>query len=590
MFGTDSEGIGGAGHRWVEVPADEVADAIIAALALGGIECVFFTSGSEIVFFQEAIAKAEAHGRPAPRIISMTHEHAGLNAALGYAAISGKPVATAVHVDAGTLNYGAAIHTASRSGLPVLMMAGAPPTAYPGSMRGARDRGGHIWFQQTFDQNTIVRQYVKWDHRLEYQDNAGLLVSRAIQVALSQPTGPVYLSIPREIALLPADGATFPTARQLGIPHEPWPDPNIIRAIVERLVTARAPVMIVSGSGRNPQTECLLVALCELLAIRVVIPTPHGVHSFPMSHPLYDGTGKVRDADVIIVLETKVPWLPGADEPAPDAFIAAIGIDPIQAQIPTYEFTADQRLIAGALPALQAMLDAARTTIGTPAPPAVAERKLQLAERSRARRAEADRIAVVRKDATPIDPLWLSYQIGRVLDANCVVFDDTLAHNRVPEYLHCDLPGSYFNNPGTSGGWAPGAAFGAKLADPQRDMVAVTGDGFFMFGTTNAAITAAHAHGAPFLSIVYQNRSYTTGTVSVTRTYRESYSAKAGFPGGYLDPPIDFAEEAHAAGAYSENVRDPSEVEPALRRGLAATRSGRAAVLAFWLPRLLGDD
>jgi acetolactate synthase-1/2/3 large subunit len=588
MSATDVQG--GDRHRWVEVPADEVADALIASLALGGIEYVFFTSGSEIVFFQEAIAKAEAHGRPAPRIITMTHEHAGLNAALGYAAISGKPVATAVHVDAGTLNHGAAIHTASRSGLPVLMLAGAPPTAYPGSMRGARDRGGHIWFQQTFDQNTIVRQYVKWDHRLEYQDNAGLLVSRAIQVALSQPSGPVYMSIPREIALLPVTGATFPTAGQLGVPHEPWPDPDVIRAIAERLVNAREPVMIVSGSGRNPETERLLVELCELLAIRVVIPTPHGVHSFPMSHPLYDATGSVRDADVIIVLETRVPWIPGAGEPAPDAFIAAIGIDPIQSQIPTYEFTANQRLIAGSLPALQALLGAACSAIGKHPSPAIADRTLQLAEKSRVRRDEADRIAVARKDATPIDPLWLSYQIGRVLDDNCVVFDDTLAHNRVSDYLRCDRPGSYFNNPGTSGGWAPGAAFGAKLADPQRDMVAVTGDGFFMFGTTNAAILAAIAHGAPFLSIVYQNRSYTTGTVSVTRTYADSYSAKAGFTGGYLDPPIDFAEEAHAAGAYSENVRDPNEVEPALRRGLAAIRAGRPAVLAFWLPRLLGDD
>src|SRR5215469_12636119 len=109
-------------HAWTQIPADEVSDAVVASMALGGVDHMFFMSGSEIAFYQEAIAKAHAHGRPAPRLITMTHEHAGLNAALGYAAVSGRPAATAVHVDAGTLHQGGAIHTAYRSGLPVLLI------------------------------------------------------------------------------------------------------------------------------------------------------------------------------------------------------------------------------------------------------------------------------------------------------------------------------------------------------------------------------------------------------------------------------------------------------------------------------------
>ncbi len=141
--------------------------------------------------------------------IMMTHEYPTLNAALGYAATTGRMAATAVHVDVGTQHYGCAIHTARHSGLPVLITAGAPPVAYPGSMRGARD-GSHFWVQQTADQNGIVRQYMKWDHRLEYQDNAGLIVSRALQIAQSEPRGPVYLSLPREIAFLPRERRAVP--------------------------------------------------------------------------------------------------------------------------------------------------------------------------------------------------------------------------------------------------------------------------------------------------------------------------------------------------------------------------------------------
>src|SRR5262245_21716460 len=182
-----------------------------------GIEYVFFTSGSEIGFYQEAIAKAQAQGRRAPKLITMTHEHAALNAALGYAAVSGKPAVTAAHVDVGTQHYGGAIHTARHAGLPVLITAGAPPVAYPGSIPGARSGAGHIWMQQTYDQNGIVRQYMKWDHRLEFQDNAGLMVSRALQIACTEPPGAVYLSIPREVSCLDAANAVFPTLDQLGI-------------------------------------------------------------------------------------------------------------------------------------------------------------------------------------------------------------------------------------------------------------------------------------------------------------------------------------------------------------------------------------
>ena len=153
-------------RAWVEVPADDNGDAMIAAMAEAGVDYIFFTSGSEIGFYQEAIAKAHAQGRKAPKLITVTHEHASLNAALGYAAVSGKPAVTAAHVDCGTQHYGGAVHTAFHSGLPVVITGGGSPTSYPGSFPGARDGGGHIWLQQSFDQNGIVRQYTKWDHRM----------------------------------------------------------------------------------------------------------------------------------------------------------------------------------------------------------------------------------------------------------------------------------------------------------------------------------------------------------------------------------------------------------------------------------------
>jgi acetolactate synthase-1/2/3 large subunit len=586
-----SAGTGPANARdWIEVPASEYGDAIVASLAAAGVEYLFFTSGSEIGFYQEAIAKAKAQGRKAPRLITVTHEHASLNAALGYAAVSGKPAVTAAHVDVGTQHYGGAVHTALHSGLPVLITSGSPPSSYPGSMRGARDGGGHIWLQQSFDQHGIVRPYMKWDHRLEYQDNPGLVFSRALQVACTEPCGPVYVSLPREVALLPMNGARFPSAGQLGIARPAAPDPAAVAEIAERLVRAKNPAVIVARSGRNPRTVPALVRLAERLGLAVHAGAMRSYHCFPFDHPLYRGLASVKDADVVLVLEADVPWMPGPDEPRADAYVAVVDVDPAKRRIPTFEFTADVRLAADSLLAIEAIEAAVEPLVTADVASRAAERGVRIAAATREARSAAEEDARKRGGSNPIDPRWLSYNIGQLVDDDCIVIDDTIGKPPLHDYLRCSRPGSYLHNPGSSGGWAPGAALGAKLAAPERDIVAVTGDGFYMFGTPGAALWSAAHYGAPFLTVVYQNRSYSTGVLRVNSVYPDGYAARSGYEGGYFDPPIDFAKEAEACGAYGENVREPGEVAAALRRGRDQVRAGKPAVISVWLPRLLQKD
>lgn len=584
-------GKGGSG-AWIEAPADDVGDALIAALAAGGVDHLFFTSGSEIGFFQEATAKARAMGNnKVPRLITVPHEHANLNAALGYAAVSGKPAITAAHVDVGTQHYGGAVHTAWRSGLPVVMTSGFPPTAYAGTKKGSRDEGGHLWMQETYDQNGIVRNYTKWDHRLTSVDNPGMVISRAIQVTRSEPCGPVYISFPKELTLERIDGARFPSADQLGIPRPSAPDADSAAEIAEQLVGARHPVVVVAGSGRNPDCVPALVELCELLGLAVVDSVQKAYLNFPFRHPLFQAQPTLKDADVVLVLEADVPWVPGRNSPPEDAYVAAVGFDPIKLRIPTYEFTADLRVAADPLRAVHAITEVARGLLTDADRKRIAERSARLGEASRARIEAIDQEALSRATETPISPIWVTYQIGQMLDDNSLVLDDTLPGPRTRDYLPCNAPGSYFANPGSSGGWAPGAALGAKLAAPERDVIAVTGDGFYMFGTPAPALWAAAHHNAPYLTVVYTNRSYTTGTSRIINNYGpESYAAKGGFEGGYFDPPIDFAKEAEAAGAHGETVHDPAEVAPALRRGLEQVRAGRPAVVSVWLKRLEGED
>jgi acetolactate synthase-1/2/3 large subunit len=348
--------------------------------------------------------------------------------------------------------------------------------------------------------------------------------------------------------------------------------------------------VVVARSGRNPATVPALVRLAELLGLPVAQSAKRAYHCFPLNHPLYQSSTSLKDADVLLALDVDIPWMIGPDAPADNAFVAIVDVEPSKRRIPTMEFTADLRLTADSLATIEMLEAEIRPMISPADRERFAARAEKWANVSARRRQALVAAARAGADKTPIDPKWLSHQIGMALGDDCIVFDDTIVVNQVHDYLQCARPGSYFYNPGSSGGWAPGAAFGAKLAAPDRDVVAVTGDGFYMFGTAIHALWSAAQYGAPYLTVIYQNRSYSTGTLRVARSYPDGYAAKAGYHGGYFDPPIDFANEARSAGAYGENVTDPNEIGPALQRGLKSIREGTPAVISVWLPRLLQLD
>ena len=576
----------GADLAWGRYSAEEWSDAIVASMKLGGIDNLFFVSGSELAFYQEAIAKATAHGRPAPKLVTMIHESVALNAALGNAMFSGRPAATAAHVDAGTLHHGAALHTAWRSGTPVLMTAGTAPRAYPGSMRGARD-GSQQWLQEPRDQAEIVRQYTKMDHRMEHQDNPGLMVSRLLQVAMSEPKGPVYLTIPLETAMLPMPGETsFPTVGDLGVARPSWPDPDDAKEIAGWLVKAENPVLFTSRAGREPQTVEELVRLCELLAIPVQESTQSDRMNFPSTHDLY-GTGpSARDADVVLIIEDIVPYLPGEASPGPEAKVAWICTDPVLSRIKTFEMRSDRWLSCSSASAARAIHDAATDLLSKSDLSRIEDRRSRLAALKRQQQSKD--VELARADAALPHPTGrlVAYELGKLLEPDAVLLNDALSNGGyVQTYAHRDQTGTYFRSGSSSGGWGSGAAFGIKLAAPERDVVLASGDGYFAFGTPMAAIWAASHHKAPFLSVVFVNRSYSTGTTGLRRAYPEGEAVLAGvYDGGTFDPPPDYAKLAEAGNGYGENVAETAQLVPALRRGLEATRTGTPAVIAIEVP------
>jgi len=572
---------------WVEVPADEVGEALMQAWAVNGIDHLFFSSGSDIGWFQECAVKLRTLGRPTPRIITMLHENTNLNAALGYAMVSHRPALTAAHIDLGVMNYGAAIHSATHGRYPVMMTSGKPPNSYGGTTHhGDRDQSA-LWRGDMSDYGQIVRPYVKWDHDLRTTDNPGLIVSRALQVCMSEPTGPVYLSIPRDVAMMPIKGARFPTVAQLGVPLAAAGDPDSIRQAAELLVNARNPLVISATSGRDPRAFQALVDLAELAGLPVSDASRERAN-FPTTHPLYEGGPAIDQADVIVVLEAFVPWIPGYQEPRPEAKIISIGIEPVQQRNVVYEFEADLRIAGSPAATLHALYEECDRLITAAKRQEIAGRKQRIGEASAARRAKIERDALAQANAKPISPAYAAYCLSKVMDEDSILLNDVVSNGAdVNNHVMSTRPDSVYRSCSAAGGWGSGAALGAKLAAPDRFVALASGDGFFLYGVPYAALWAAAKYRAPYLAMVFQNRGYTTGTSHVARHYPEGYSAREGdYEGGMIDPPPDIAKLAESAGAAGENVHEPEQLLPALERAARTVREGTPAVVSVFTPPL----
>jgi acetolactate synthase-1/2/3 large subunit len=574
---------------WNEYGADEWTDAVVASMKLGGIDHMFFVSGTELAYYQEAVVKAGAKHWPAPKLVTMIHESAALHAAIGAAMVSGKPSAACAHVDVGTLHYGAAIHTAWRANAPVLITAGNAPRAFPGSMRGARNAPVQ-WLQEPRDQSEILRQYTKADHRMEYQDNPGLMISRLLQLAMSDPKGPVYMSMPREIAMLPYPGSVrFPTCAQLGLARPVAPQAEDTRTIARWLVQAENPCIYPQRVGRDPAAVAELVRLAELLAIPVMDSRARDSVNFPGSHPLY-GTGPASTAvDVALVLENVRPWFPGLEDPPATAKIAWVDADPVQSRFKTMEFRADLWLPAHVGATVRAIYDVATGMLDKSDMARIAERRVRLERRKQELLAQEEELALQAGKQEKPDPRWVAYQLGKVIDARAILLNDLVSYREhVQHYAMRDLPGTAFSSGSSTGGWGPGAAVGAKLAAPDRDVVLTSGDGFYMFGEPLAALWAARQHKAPHLTVVFVNASYSTGTTNVQASYPDGYAMRLNqYPGGLFEPAPDFAKLAESVDCYGENVTETAQVGPALARGMEQVRQGIPAVVAVRVPNLV---
>jgi acetolactate synthase-1/2/3 large subunit len=557
------------------------AELFVAQLVEGGVEVIYINSGTDTFPVQEAIARRQALGMPVPRIVLCLDEAVAGAAAHGHYAVTGQPQAVLVHVDVGTQQLGGALHNAQRGGGAMLICAGRSPYTIDQGVPGGRSSPIH-WQQEQLDQHGIVRNYTKWDYQAHRASMMTLAVQRGLQIAASEPAGPTYLSLPREVLLeRPDEPALTPPARFAPIPA------SAARAIssgrgAEALAAAERPLLLTAMAGRDPDAVAPLVELAEMLGAPVYA---NGFRlCIPTTHPLFADTlakEAVAEADVILTIDTLVPYIPQEVHPRPDATVIEIDVDPLKPTVPLTGFPIDISIQADPTLAMRALLEALRETSSPEQGARVAARR-QAVEQANAERRRGWREAAESKaQQAPLAADYVAMVLNEVIDEGWTVLDEAVGNSPwISRMVSRTRPGSLFKSAGSSLGWALGAAVGVKIADPERRVITVVGDGTFVYGCPTAALWAADVEDAPFLTLIFNNRMHNATRNALRGAFPESYAqANDNWPGIRIDPPPDYAALARACRAHGETVDDPAELRGALERAIAAVDAGQAAVV-----------
>jgi len=293
----------------------------------------------------------------------------------------------------------------------------------------------------------------------------------------------------------------------------------------------------------------------------------------------------LAEADVILVIDSDVPWMPTVNKPDPNARVYHIDADPLKEKMPLWYIGAKQRFRADSAVVLEQM-NAWLNAHGVDEARAEARRsyyKLKH-EQQRAELASRENTA----DGV-ITPEFLTASLRRCLDAQCVVLNEGITNYKaIVDHLGAMAPGSLFASGGGSLGWNGGAAIGHKLANPGKTVIALTGDGTFLFSAPSSVHWIARRYNTPFLQVVYNNGGWRAPKFSTLSVHPDGYTSKGADIDIAFDPPPDYSGIASAAGgAFARVVRKPEELDCALRSAFDAVRNEcRCAVLDVCLPHL----
>jgi len=534
-----------------------VAAVLMEILKSSGIRYLFGNPGTTELPFLDALPDSSLE------YVLGLQEATAVAAADGYAQASGQAGVVNVHVAPGLANSLSILHNAARAKSPLVVTAGQQDTRF--LMHEPILAG---------DLARMAEQFTKWSHEIRRPEDAPVALRRALKVALTPPTGPVFLSLPMDLMGPAVDDTAAPPP---AIAAKSRPEPAALRHAADLLAGASNPVVIAGDGVARAGAMAELTAVAELLGARVHGEPVYRRTSFPGTHALWRGglfpspagvRRALEECDALLIVGANVfTWfLHTEGTPFPRGLrVVQIDDDPweIGRSYPvTLGIAADPK---AALAELTDVLRGKLTEKDRAAAAARVERigaaRGEMVKRvSAAARSEAERV--------PIGQAHLMHTLASLLPDDAIVVDESATSLPfVLRYMPFATPGSFFGSKTGTLGWGMGAAIGVQLGSPGRKVVATIGDGSVMYAP-QALWTAAH-YRLPITYVVPNNSSYAilkSGMLSL-----DLASAKRGiYPGmDLVSPEIDYAGLARSLGVRAERVEKPGELRDVLAACLA---------------------
>ena len=547
------------------------AHAFLATLKANHVELMFGLPGSTEAPLLEAM---RADG--GLRYVLTLHETIAVSMTDGYARAGNRVGVAGLHTSVGTMNGLSQIYNAARDGSPIVVTAGHKDT-YVLANDG---------FCALPDLPSLARTFVKHAWQSLTADAVGSDLRRAINVAAAHPPGPTYLAIPEDVQAAAVRPQAFDAHAYAAAPFahlERRPDARAVTEAVRLLLEARRPILVL-GSPTAAHADAAR-ALAEALELPVfaIERTQLNELPYPVADARYLGQygeqrSLIAEADCVAVIGARA-FFPFSAEGAatlPDG-AKLIHASDDAAQI-GWSTVPDAGLSGDPGPVLADLVAAVAAAGGLPAQTR-AERIARLEDlRTQYRSANAadrkrhDQLA---RDAGAVSLTALTDALGATLPPDALVFDEAVSSSR-PLLRHTAFPARsrVFRTNGGALGWALPAAVGAKIACPERAVVAVVGDGSFNF-SPQALWTAAREN-APIVAIIVDNSGYLAVKLAIERHLGVAESPQL-HPGTELTG-LDHATVARGYGADALRIDDPAKLEPAIA---AALRSERSTVIVI---------
>ena len=542
-------------------------EALAQMLAAEGLEYIFGNPGTSETPFLDVLQDF-----PNLKYIQALQEGTAVGMADGYARATGRPAFANIHIAGGLANGISALYNAYRGGTPLVLTAGNSDTRM---LLSEPVLSG--------DLVEMTRQFTKWSAEVPNAANIPMAVRRAFKEAKTPPTGPVFLSFPWDtmdetvnVDIAPSSPGYFRLR----------PDAAAVTAASQMLAQAENPVIVLGDRVGQSAAMPQLVQVAEQLGAKVYATSyTYSEVNFPTNHNQYAGMLNLNSsatrqqlaaADVVLAVGTNVfssfLYVP---EPLLSSRTKLIHLDSSSQEIEKI-YPTDLGILCDPQAGLTDLSDALEQELSAAAKEAAATRAAELAAARRQSRADYQQRIANLPDRRPMPVERMMHELAQSLPDNAIIADEAItSRGALLQAIEPDTPGSYYSIRGGALGWAMPGALGIQLANPDRPVVAVVGDGASMY-TVQALWTAAR-YNIPVTYAVCNNRSYRILKVNMDvylRRMLEDTERNSEYVGMDFATPLPLADIARAMGVAGQDIDDPAQLRPALEQSIASGRPG----------------